>query len=656
MAALFFSLLLILIPLQILSAQPCNLTVTNSNDSGPGSLCQALAGVCDGGTITFNLSIPATITLTGGALQTGSRSVTIQGPGESQLFISGSNSSRVFDLESDNSNDSVTIKDLTVQDGSTSGDGAGICFRTGTLRLENVTITNNIAADSGGGIYLYNATGVGNNVTVSENTGEGIDNFGSTLTLTNSGIFSNTYDGITNRNSVENNATITLTNVTSSGNYSGFYSRRAATATLEHVTITRNDYGIDIEDNSGTVSIQNSLIANNNLADIYLSSGGDPTDLHSLGYNIIGNLLWFNFSTNTTAVQVINTASVSSDQLSATPSDGATVRIKPSDSDGDGIADDYDSAPNDPDLPTTYASRVYLTSTDNENNAGTGEPDNDLGNSVSAIESNHPIEFNIWLDEALPRKNALLAVYSSDVDWPAELNEVYLNGQKLGEMIGLDGLRNSTLFVVPDTSLLKLGDNLVQLEVNTNAANQGVWSTTVFYGQLVTDFSGSAVGDATILSLDMPLVADYGETITITLEANTVRATQDVRLELVLRNAMGTAVNFDDSSAARVKTLTGSGERHQWIVTLPAAPDSSAAATSGIWTLTTAIYDITTSELSDYEAQTLAVPDASSGQPALTSITPSAGVLPLLLIMAGAVVVTAVLIGRTTRRRSSTTS
>src|SRR5438874_5768902 len=52
-----------------ISANANNITVTNTNDSGPGSLRQALADAFDGDTIKFHL--PAnrhTITLTNGGL------------------------------------------------------------------------------------------------------------------------------------------------------------------------------------------------------------------------------------------------------------------------------------------------------------------------------------------------------------------------------------------------------------------------------------------------------------------------------------------------------------------------------------------------------------------------------------------------------------
>src|SRR6185295_1505367 len=82
------------------TVKPSGLTVINANDSGPGSLRRAIADICDGGTISFNLGTgPHTI-----ALDTElsiAASVTIantlsdtNGP----LEISGNHASRVFNL------------------------------------------------------------------------------------------------------------------------------------------------------------------------------------------------------------------------------------------------------------------------------------------------------------------------------------------------------------------------------------------------------------------------------------------------------------------------------------------------------------------------------------------------------------------------------
>ncbi len=86
--------------------------VTNTNDSGAGSLRQALVDVGSGGTITFSLSYPATITLTSGELAI-TKDMTITGPGADQLAISGNDASRVFNVNSGTS----TISGITIRDG-----------------------------------------------------------------------------------------------------------------------------------------------------------------------------------------------------------------------------------------------------------------------------------------------------------------------------------------------------------------------------------------------------------------------------------------------------------------------------------------------------------------------------------------------------------
>src|SRR5262245_31593542 len=64
-----------------LSTQAATITVTNINDSGAGSLRQALADAVDGDTINFNSSLNGQrITLTSGELLA-NKSITISGPG-----------------------------------------------------------------------------------------------------------------------------------------------------------------------------------------------------------------------------------------------------------------------------------------------------------------------------------------------------------------------------------------------------------------------------------------------------------------------------------------------------------------------------------------------------------------------------------------------
>src|SRR5262249_29188228 len=100
---------------------PAVFTVTNTADTGPGSLRQAgsEANAARGAdTITFDpaaFATPKTITLTTGELRV-TDSVTIAGPGAALATVSGNNTSRVFHMEGSGTLD-VTLSALTVTKG-----------------------------------------------------------------------------------------------------------------------------------------------------------------------------------------------------------------------------------------------------------------------------------------------------------------------------------------------------------------------------------------------------------------------------------------------------------------------------------------------------------------------------------------------------------
>src|SRR4028119_1620330 len=134
-------------------------TVTNNNDSGPGSLRDAIASAAAGDTIQFASSLASqTITLSNGQLVI-NKNLTIDATGASNLTISGNNTSRVI-LTGESTN--VTLKNLIIANGKVSGTsesnaaesaGGGIqSGGTGSLTLENCQVNNNVAG-FGGGIY-----------------------------------------------------------------------------------------------------------------------------------------------------------------------------------------------------------------------------------------------------------------------------------------------------------------------------------------------------------------------------------------------------------------------------------------------------------------------------------------------------------------------
>ncbi len=318
-------------------------------------------------------------------------------------------------------------------------------------------------------------------------------------------------------------------------------------------------------------------------------------------------------------------------QLTARESEIRLV-VRPADGDSDGVADAVDSSPTDASVPASYPARVYYVDEDNENNAGKGVPDSDIDPfDLGYGNIDHPIEFNIAVTEARPRKNAFLALLADDVDFPGEFNEAYLNGQKLGSLVGTNNLQNTTLLTVPDLALVELGNNLVEVEVNVNNTEDRYWSSVVVSGQLITDFTGAPLNDAEIRGLEVDsAIAPYGSNVTVTLEADTGLTTQDVRVELILRDAEGTPVAFDETDAARQKTLAGStDDPHTWTVQLP------EAGVDGVWSVTAVLYDFASNEFSDLRSIPIVVPDESSATPIVASVSPEVGQAGAAVVITG---------------------
>ena len=95
------------------SARAATITVTNGNDSGPGSLRQAILRPGSGNTINFAPCLTA-INLTSGELVV-DKNLTITGPGAERLTVQRSTTApefRIFDITS--STVTVSISGLTI--------------------------------------------------------------------------------------------------------------------------------------------------------------------------------------------------------------------------------------------------------------------------------------------------------------------------------------------------------------------------------------------------------------------------------------------------------------------------------------------------------------------------------------------------------------
>jgi hypothetical protein len=152
------------------TASAGTISVTNLNDSGPGSLRAAITEAAANETI----ALPAgQITLTSGPLAF-SKNLTISGDGASSSVISGNNASRVFTITG---TPTVTLRELTVTRGN-NPKGGGISA-SGTLTLDGVVVSANHAGGggaegSGGGIEFIGAGALSlTESSVTENTAGG---------------------------------------------------------------------------------------------------------------------------------------------------------------------------------------------------------------------------------------------------------------------------------------------------------------------------------------------------------------------------------------------------------------------------------------------------------------------------------------------------
>src|SRR6476646_3256778 len=147
------------------------ITVTNTNDSGPGSLRQALADAQDGDTINFDPSVN-TVTLTTAELAI-DKSVTLSGAPQMVTVVRASQTEfRIFHVMPGHS---VEINGLTISGGHITGDnGGGILNDNSTLTIAHCTVNGNaiVSASSqnnyGGGIHNSGTTTL-NQVSVNNN-------------------------------------------------------------------------------------------------------------------------------------------------------------------------------------------------------------------------------------------------------------------------------------------------------------------------------------------------------------------------------------------------------------------------------------------------------------------------------------------------------
>ncbi len=274
--------------------------VSNTNDSGAGSLRAAIETAAPGDTIVFSLNYPAIINLTSGSLLINT-DLSIDGPGASNLTIDASGNPAMERAITVGPGVTVSISGVTVTGGrgggtnlgSSANSGGGI-FNSGRLTLSSAVLSDNSTTSQGiGGGGVFNAGGA-------------------TLTLTNCLVWGNTAGGgtiqqgglitgggIRNANSglltlidttvsnnaahvgggIWNNGTLTVTGSTFSGNSAGvdtstnvvmdggaiYVSSAQGTGSITNSTFFNNgakSHGAAIA-NAGTLNVTNSTFSEN---------------------------------------------------------------------------------------------------------------------------------------------------------------------------------------------------------------------------------------------------------------------------------------------------------------------------------------------------------------------------------------------------------
>jgi hypothetical protein len=285
LAVVMLTVLLAGIAASAASAQP--FIVTNTNDSGAGSLRDALAAAelqPGADAIDFSPSVQGTITLASTLLIFDS--VEIRGPGAAVLTISGANTVRVLDVQG-----VIEISGVTFANGL-SGSGSGVRINPSSganqIRLRNCEFTGCTANTGLGGGAIHMTAPAGNNAQL---TCEGC-----TFSQNNS---SGGQGGVAVVSQTGGSVQAQFINCTFSGNLSSSGAAVLyinAPTLLQNCTITANQptgAGSALNVVSG-LTMRNTIAAGN-----ILGSGGDVSGGGtSLGGNIVGN------NTNCTIIPV----------------------------------------------------------------------------------------------------------------------------------------------------------------------------------------------------------------------------------------------------------------------------------------------------------------------------------------------------------------
>ncbi len=226
---------------------PCSLrsAINQANTLGAGDITVNSSG--------FSGAAPWTSILTNGGLELSSN-ISITGPGEAQLTLSGNNLSNIFQVDA---GATATISGLSATAGNSAASGGAIA-NAGSLTLTNVDITSSIAAEDGGGIFssgslTLNSCGLSGNTATGN--GGGVATAGTSV-FYDTAVSDNTASG--NGGGLDNTGTLSIPQSTFYGNSAvdgaAIENEAAGTLILAQSTVTGNTAG---SETGGTITSQN---------------------------------------------------------------------------------------------------------------------------------------------------------------------------------------------------------------------------------------------------------------------------------------------------------------------------------------------------------------------------------------------------------------
>jgi hypothetical protein len=244
----------------------------------------------------------------------------------------------------------------------------------------------------------------------------------------------------------------------------------------------------------------------------------------------------------------------------------------------------------------------YFLTTDNENNALTGTADGDMDVYMYNDDPLHPIEFNIFTNDAVI-SSAQLSILAYDIDWDGgERDQVYVNGNYVGDLTGVNNTWTTSVFNFNPAFLIAgtNAKNLIRIMIDVNNVHN--WAVTVDWAQIITN---NTTGTATFRYVNIDKSSYCGGQCVQISEEVDADPSLSVRVETKLLDPANNALLQD----TRTFTATTGNEPFNLEMCIPAQP------TPGTWKIQAICYNAATNAQEDIKLVTFQVTN-----PCVTSV------------------------------------